>query len=70
MLDVYTIVADNSIATGGTGTNITAFDLSFFGKFAQVQNAIDFSTRLANSIGKGLCQLEVAFSRFNLPPIE
>ena len=39
MLDVYTIVADNSIGAGGTGTNITAFDISIFGTFAQVQNA-------------------------------
>ncbi len=38
-LDVYTIVADNSIANGGTGTAITAFDLTFNGTFAQVQNA-------------------------------
>ncbi len=38
-LDVYTIVADNSITNGGTGTAITAFDLSFYGTFAQVQNA-------------------------------
>ena len=38
-LDVYTIVANNSIANGGTGTPITAFDVSFFGTFANVQNA-------------------------------
>ena len=29
LLDVYTIVADNSVENGGSGTAITAFDLSF-----------------------------------------
>ncbi len=39
VLDVYTIVADNTVANGGTGTPVTAMDLTFDGIFAQVQNA-------------------------------
>ncbi len=44
-LDVWTIVADNSIANGGTGAPIIGFDLTFWGEFVQFQDG-SFGTNI------------------------